>query len=413
MAFASGPMTFRRFYISGSMPKMGDESIVSALAGCAFGRYGSAEADGSETGWIAPDHLFDTDMTAEKILFDRFVYVQMRLDRTAPPSRIIRSYESMEEQAALETSGKEFLSKREKMAAREAAAARASEESRSGLFRRISAVPVLIDLRAGVVYLGTSATVAADKFILLFRDTFDAALEPATSEHLAYRIMNAAGDPRSVEDATPVHFASTADAHDAGEGGGMDQSFLGREFLTWVWFKTDRGQSLFDSGSDRITVMISGHMHLDCDFRLSGSDTIRSQGPASTPEARAALVTGKQPTRVGLTLGCKSGEYSLTLDGPRFTVSALKLPDSSGADRRGRFEERFEQMTEVSGLLDVLFGLFLGQRASRDWAGVLSAMQAWAREPNAAATPPAKASNNDDALERSSNVILKMHGQTS
>lgn len=377
MGFASGPVTFRRFFVNGPMATDSD-AVVAAIKKCAFGHYGQRSADGVEVGWISPEHLFDANIEIEKIVFDRFVHCQMRLDRTAAPSSLIRSYIRMEAAAAMDAGGKDRLTRDERHRAKEAAMARAETEAKRGMHRRVAAYPVLIDLRQKTVYFGSLSPTALDAFILLFRETFDCGVDPADAERIAFRIMEAAGDPRSIEDAEPFHLVSPRMVEGDNGFDVNDRTFFGREFLTWLWYRTDVAEGMFESGKDRIAAAIVKTMHLDCDFKVTGSDTVRNDGPGSTPEARAALTTGKQPTRAGLILGGRSGEYALMFDGPRFTVSSLKLPDPSEGDRHDQLRERFEQVTEVAGLLDVLFGLFLGRRASSDWADELAGMKSWA-----------------------------------
>lgn len=384
MAFASGPVTYRRFFISGDMPDTVDDRFIQALSANAFGKYGPSSPDGKVMGWLSPDHLFDTEIAPERIAIDRFAYLQMRLDSLAAPGAVLQSYTRQEEAAERETSGKDRLNRIQRQQARERAIARTEEESKAGLHRRISAVPVLIDLSARTVYFGNLGSTASDKFIILFRDTFDVALEPATSEHLALRIMDGAGDPRSIEDAQPFHLVSSAGVVE-NDFDFDNRAFFGREFLTWLWFMSDAGTSTYQIGVDSLAAVITSMMRLDCDFRMTGSDTIRCDNPARAPEARAAIAIGKQPVKTGLILGGRSGEYSLMLDGPAFNVSGLRLPESNNVDRRGRLEERFTQITEVAGLLDTLFGLFLGRRASTDWPKELAAMKVWASGARSAA----------------------------
>ena len=415
MAFASGPVTYRRFFISGEMPDATDDRFIQALGDNAFGKYGASTPDGKVVGWLSPDHLFDTDISLEKIVFDRFVFLQMRLDSLSAPGAVLRSYVRQEEAAERETSGSDRLNKTQRQQAKDRATARTEEEAKAGLHRRISAVPVLIDLPARTVYFGNLGSTASDKFIILFRDTFDVALEPATSEHLALRIMDAAGDPRSIEDAQPFHLVSSTGVVDDGFDFD-DRTFFGREFLTWLWFMSDAGTSTFKVGSDSLAAVITGVMRLDCDFRMTGSDLIRCDNPARAPEAHAAIAIGKQPVKAGLILGGRTEEYSLMLDGPAFNVSGLRLPDSENVDRRGRLEERFTQITEASGLLDTLFGLFLGRRASSDWPKELAAIKAWASGTRpAAVTHPAgvdRSQVEQDGDESRLRVILPAHAQT-
>jgi hypothetical protein len=83
--------------------------------------------------------------------------------------------------------------------------------------------------------------------------------------------------------------------------------------------------------------------------------------------------------KMGLTLGCPLGEFRLTLDGPRFTVSSLIVPeDESEEDIRVRFEQRFERVADTCDLLDALFELFLLRRTNRTWSADLHKMSEWA-----------------------------------
>ncbi len=426
MGFASGPITFRRFFIGEPLPKSTNR-IVECLRKQAFGQ-NDPSADGVQAGWVSPEHLFDSDITEPKVCYDRFVFVQMRIDRTSPSGAIVRSYVRMEELAALDASGNEYLNKKERQLARESALARAREEAAKGLFRRPAAIPVLIDTRSQTVYFGNLGDVAGDRFLLLFRDTFDVALEPATSGCIAHRIMSAAGDSRSVEDARPFHLtaAPVEQSDDESFNGPADPSFLGREFLTWLWFQTDAKAGSFALGGDPVTAMMTQSLRLDCDFKLTGSTSIRADGTASAPEARAGLAIGKQPTRAGLLLSCKTGDYFLVLDGPRFNLSSLRIPEPAEHDAQGRLEERFNHICDVAGIMDMLFGLFLGRRAASDWDAERSAMTIWAARARldtskGSKKPESRQSTNrlgDAAAQPAASAdesgsILKFHGQAS
>jgi len=415
MGFGSGSVSYRRFFISGEFPRTVDDEFVETIRSNVFGKHGSATPDGKVVGWLAPDQLFDTDITLEKVAFDRFAYLQMRIDSLAAPAAVVRSYIRQEEAAEREASGSQRLNKSQRQQARERAIARSEKEASAGAYRRISVVPVMIDLSARTVYFGNLGAAASDKFLILFRDTFDATLEPAGSEHLAYRIMEAAGDPRSIEDAQPFHLVSSAGVVED-DFDFDDRSFFGREFLTWLWYMSDAGTSTYQVGRDSLSVAISGVMRLDCDFRMTGSDMIRCDAPARAPESRAAIAIGKQPVKAGLILGGRAGDYSLILDGPAFNVSGLRLPESENADRRGRLEERFTQVTEVAGMLDTLFGLFLGGRASLDRPKDAAAMKSWASggqsKTTKRSTGNGRAKSDRDADEPRLNAILPFHAQT-
>ncbi len=84
MGFATGVISFRRYHIVGSRPEELTPEWHAAIAAHAFGKHADVSTDGVEIGWIRPNHLFDIDFAdASQIEVGRFVFVAMRLDRTA------------------------------------------------------------------------------------------------------------------------------------------------------------------------------------------------------------------------------------------------------------------------------------------------------------------------------------------
>lgn len=379
MAFLSGPVSFQRFFVGGKLPRDVDDSFVRALARHAFGT-SPAGRDGVQVGWIGPGHLFETEIAAERIAFGRFVVLGMRTDRLSPPANVLRGYIRMEEEAALSSSGREYLSKSERRAAREAALARAEQESRVGAFRRMSASPVMMDLERRVVYLGGAGVAAADRLLQLFRDTFGAYLEAATADALATRRMLAAKTERKLENLQAARFVSPPEgAQDRGFDAARELTFLGREFLTWLWHRISQEEpGLRLSHGDEVTVAIDRSLRLRCDFGLTGATTISADAPTHLPEAAAALSIGKQPVRAGLVVGGALGELRCTLDATRMSVSGLVLPeDRSPEDARTRLERRLELIADVAELIDGLFELFLTERTGREWSAIERTIAAW------------------------------------
>lgn len=381
MGFVSGPVSFQRFVTTSSIPTEISEEFVAAVGGRAFGRT-AATADGLEVGWVGPRHLFETDISAQHIAFGRFALLGLRIDRAKVPANVLKSYIRMEEDVALETSGREFLSKAEKRRARDAALARADQELRSGAFRRMNSYPVLIDLEYGVVYCGALGAAVGDRLMQLFSDTFGAGLEPATPERVAARLLTARKNARALETLTPFRLGRPPRGLEADQAGNVstDQNWLGKELLSWLWYQAAQADGgLRVKSGDEITVMLDRTLRLKCDYGITGVDAISADGPTNLPESRAALAIGKQPVKAGLVLGSPMGEVRLTLDALRFTVSGAGLPDEQvEGDHKARLEHRFEQIADTANLLDALFDVFLQHRCSRQWSTELKEMSAWA-----------------------------------
>lgn len=379
MAFASGPVSFQRFFITGKFHDDVTEALLRAVKQRSFGRISPAPDD-TQTGWIGPRHVLDTEIDAETIAFGRFAHLAMRVDRLRAPASVVRAYTLLEQQAVRQATGRDFLSKGEQRKAREAAQTRLEQEVRAGGFRRMTMIPVLIDFAQRVVFLGNLSTAMADKFMLLFSDTFGAALEPADAPRVATRTMIAHRNARALEHLPAFHLVRPPDARTDSGSFQSELIFLGREFLTWLWFRADgEDHPLRVKDGDELTIAIERSLRLTCDFGLTGAVAISAETPASLPEARAALRTGKQPLKAGLVLGSPAGDFRLTLDGARLAVSGLQVPeDQRLEDWRARLEARFEGVTEVAALLDALFEQFLLMRTASAWAAELREITAWA-----------------------------------
>ncbi|NOX59286.1 MAG: hypothetical protein GXP29_10565 [Planctomycetes bacterium] len=372
MGFVSGSVTFRRYRIEGWNRADIDDAFVEALTTCAFGRYRTAADDGIQLGWVTPLHVLDAEFAGEKISAGGFAHFAMRLDRNTPPAAIKRSYFEIERLAALEASGRDFLSKRDLKEARDNAARRADKEALSGAFRRISTYPIVVDLEKGMLYFGSASTGVNEQMQRLFIDTFDVKLFTMTTHDLTVSMGEAHGLTRDIEDAKPVHWISPPDDTD-GEYGGLDpadRSFLGREFLSWLWFhvETSEGVIALSNGTDALLSVVN-QANLRCDFNLSGAISVRADAPARMAESKAALASGKQPSRIGLLLASRSGEWSLSLDGPSMGVFGLQIPKDESAEKDGSqmLESRCESVVNVCETLDLVLEKFVCLRFSKQW----------------------------------------------
>lgn len=382
MGLTAGPISYQRFFITGPFPDEPTDGLLKKVNQHGFGA-GGLLPDDTQIGWVGPRHLLDSPVEGEQSIVGPYLHMNLRVDRLRAPASILKSYVQQEEQAALQASGRELLGKLERRKAREVATLRIEKEMRSGAFRRMTAYPVLIDGAAKSVYFGSLGATVGDKLMKQFSDTFGCALEPATVETVTRRLMAGAKNPAALDRLAPSHLVSPPADHAAIEGAGLagDLAFIGRELLSWLWRRAeaDQGGLALRTG-ETVSVMLDRTLKLKCDFGVSGVTTISADGAAALPEARAALRTGKQPVRAGLTVGGGAGEFRLTLDAARWAVSGMIVPepDEPAKDVRTRLEERFDQVSEVAAMLDALLDYYLQRRLARDWPREFDELSRWA-----------------------------------
>lgn len=382
MGFAGGAITARRATIQGDLPDVLDDQLFERIQSGTFGKRGTLP-DGAQVGFVGPNHLFETDFTPEAIAFDRYLSLQLRVEQNRVPPAILRSYVRLEEQTLLEATGRAFLSRGERRQAKEAAALRADQESRGGAFRRIQAVGVVIDLQRRMVYLASAGATVFEQLAWLLREALGVQLEPHDLSMVVEGQVRGTPLQRPLESVTPTHLIPPPDGP---ESAGLELrsafGFLGREFLTWVWHQTDTAAQEFNvHGRDYVGVMIDKRLKLDCDFDLTGSDTITADQPDRLPEARAALRVGKQPVSAGLVLTLGGAEYRLVLNAAQWSLSSLIIPDDEqDLTPDARQVERLDRLSEAYDLLDGLLELFLQQRLSSNWEQHAASLRAWATD---------------------------------
>jgi hypothetical protein len=367
------------------MPRRIDDALITRLRNNAFGTSTEASADGVEHGWITPVHLFDTAFDTAKVSAGRFLHVMLRIDRLGPPANILRSYRRIEELAVLAASGRPTLSKAQRREAKEAAVDRADKETKTGAFRRITAHAVVIDLENSTLYFSAMSNAAHERLTQLFGHTFDAKLTPLSAAEVAARFAEPAGLLEAYHDALPTHLVESPEGAAETSAAG-DQSFLGREFLSWLWYELETGDGTLELTPDgrtqlptEVAILIDKTLQLDCDYEQNGKDVLHADGPTALPEAKAALRMGKQPTRMGLVLAADGDDYALTLDATGLGVRGLKLPDVDEPQPQARLEERCAHVANVTAILDNLFATFLKTRLGEEAPALREEMRAWAR----------------------------------
>ncbi len=150
--------------------------------------------------------------------------------------------------------------------------------------------------------------------------------------------------------------------------------FLGREFLAWLWFKSESDDHglLPVPDQEPVSLTLGDKMVLetgDGEYR----ETLVLQGSRSEHrEARLGLLQGKLPEEMQLKLQRGEDEWQFTLKAATLEVKGLKNKNAPGPqegddEQEGYFFDQMYQVEAVSAILDGLFRSFLQVRLSPAW----------------------------------------------
>lgn len=171
------------------------------------------------------------------------------------------------------------------------------------------------------------------------------------------------------------------------------KTFLGREFLTWLWFTAETRREPREMPSPKngktlaFDLWIDDRMVLEAVARvaaLSHQSVMKGGDPSHSREAAAALGAGKIVRELKVGLNVKGvGEFSAVLASDDLSPRSLKLPSPKGEGGPREAEAlplsvRIQHMEIFFAALDYLFGQFLKERTGDQWEeGVLLEIRAW------------------------------------
>ena len=385
MSFTSGSVTATRYRLSGNKPFMFDERHLDRLKDHA--RPKIANASGVEVGWSAGEHYADLDFTLEKNVYPDHLLWDLWVQTDPLPADRLKAYYATELKALSANNPSGFPSAKQKREARETAREQLEQESRDGRYRKWNQIPCCWDLVRNELLVGTTSSAMLDRFEAMFSKTFgnditqpDALAGACTLTHAGW-LANQIGGRTTPVSASLSEFVKDITPDDGpcwavSEG---DLRFLGNEFAVWLWWNSDSNDTLRVSDGSSVVVMFSGGMKLDCPRGQSGNDTLNHDGPTRMLEAKAALVTGKLPRKIGLTFVTKDEQYATHLQVENWQITSAKLPRTPAdlKSKRDAVIHRLQACRDLFETLDQLYLAFLSDRLSAAWPEDLNRIRRW------------------------------------
>ncbi len=156
---------------------------------------------------------------------------------------------------------------------------------------------------------------------------------------------------------------------------------LTAEFFVWLWYAADREGGTFDLGDPIGLVDMWVENRLS--FRVPDEDKARAvltgDDTAASPEARAALASGKVVRDLQLHLRREEREYSVTLRGANLDLAGLKLPPHATDGEAELLYERMFLYEDAWEVIGALYRMFARERTSDYWyQSLVPAIRAWA-----------------------------------
>lgn len=163
-------------------------------------------------------------------------------------------------------------------------------------------------------------------------------------------------------------------------GAVSQKTYLGREFVTWLWFlcEVEGGHFALPSGDIELVaednLVLVGHEDEDSATQVKGGC------PTLRPEAASALAAGMTVRRVRMIAARDERQWTFTLDAETLDLKGVKVPAVDAEDPLEQLAERLESAEELRLAVDEMFASFLSIRLTNQWDEVEAPrMRDWIR----------------------------------
>jgi len=329
-----------------SLP-MFDEQIKKA----AFDDFFPVNAE-KNVGFVSANDCLDANFTTETTLLGDYRVFSLRVDRRTVPASAMKIRVLEETKKYLQESGQKRLNKEMREQIKEAV--------RTELLKNIPPVTAIHDVAintvTGVVYVSFLTNKLIQEFADIFKESFEGQIK------LFEQMVK----------------------NDDLEKAGLSLVTVGREFMTWLWFKSQQGNGKIAVNGEDYDVHFIRRISLESGEGEMAGTVVCSGADFDLNEAKEALRQGKKVknARIRIEKDDMVWEFGYKVDS--FQFQSVKLPVSAEVGENETPEGRnLERLFMVSALMDVMDGFFktfLQLRLSTEWADELSAIRCWADE---------------------------------
>jgi len=369
MGLLKGPVTFSRYRIVGALPDHFPDFFNERIRRYAFQTVWRT-TDEKAAGWTSLENCLDTDFPYASYAQGRYMLFSLRIDRKLVAPSLLRLRILEAERKQLAESGQKKLYREQREAIRDSV--------RLELLGKTLPVPAFHEICWSVPDHVLTFCCLSDKVVgelqELFKESFSLGLCP----YAPWDVEGAGANPQGA--------AAGSNSRDVSLPSllpGVDPLTVGREFLTWLWFKSEERNGMIRiPGVRESEVVFVRRLVLE-----SGdgeyAETVVCQGlHANLKEGKEALRQGKKITAARLRVAHDKAEWEFTFKADRFHFQSMKLPavaesEEEEADREGQILERIYLIERAAGMMDQWFRLFLDLRLSEGWGKEQSRMQKW------------------------------------
>ena len=198
-----GSLTFSRFYVTGDIPDDVPGTTLKRIRANAFQPLSPDDEKNEGAGWASIEDPFITDLDHEKVFYNEYVCLGLRLDRWVIPGPLLKAHLRDAEQALLAKRGLERLGRQAKTELKTMVV----RKLRRQLVPSLKSYDVVWNLRTNILHLYSQSERIATLLDDLFKRTFKVDLVPESPGTAAERLGLDAKEARAMAGLEPTILA--------------------------------------------------------------------------------------------------------------------------------------------------------------------------------------------------------------
>jgi hypothetical protein len=345
MGLLKGNFSFSRFNVEGQLPQAFLNFVNSRIRANSF-RDTPKSTEEKRLGWVSIMDVLDTDFQNANYALGNYLIFSLRIDRKLIPPKLLKIKIMEEERRYIAQTGKNTIGKQ--------TASSIKDKVKSELLSRLDPVPSFYDvcwaINQNVVYFSSLSEKVADDFVDLFKKTFSLSLKrllPQENPQILKRIAEGAAKLE-------------------------ETALVNREFMTWLWFKSEeRNGKISLSKDEEVELIFMKRIALEAGEGEYSQGVVCHGIHAELKEGKEAIRQGKKVKEAGIKLIHNQNEWEFNFKADSFNFQSLRLPIIEGReeeeDTAGGLLERIYLIEKVVLTIDALYGFFLALRFSPEW----------------------------------------------
>ena len=343
MGLLKGSFTFARFHVDGQLPQAFLNFVNSQIKANSF-RNVPKSTEEKRLGWVSLTDILDTDFENSNYALGDYLIFSLRIDCKLIPPKLMKIKLMEEERRFLVQSGKNRINKQ--------MASGIKDKVKLELLTKLDAIPSFYDVCWAVgkntIYFSSLADKVTDDFVDLFKKTFSSNLRRFSPQENNL-ITKESESTKAV-------------------------SLIGREFLTWLWFKSEeRNGRITSPNGEEVELHFLKRIALEAGEGEYSHGVVCHGIHAELKEGKEAIRQGKKVKEAGIKLIHNQNEWEFTFKADSFHFQSLKLPKTdwqeTQEDPSGNLLERIYLIENAVKTIDSLYESFLRIRYSPQWEG--------------------------------------------